>query len=137
MKNKGKKIPRRGTGYAEVYTIKTDSAPLRGIPDGLGLVVDEGLFAVRVGGAADFALGTVASAGGAVLATIGDNLQVQFFPVLPRPEFLEVGLGLLDIFPVGQSPPLGEAVDMRIDRKGGDLESVDHDDTGGFMTDAR
>ena len=101
---------------------------------GSGLVRDDRFFAMGEVGAANDALGAVATSGGAVLAAVGDDLQVELFPLLGWPEFFEVGLGLDDVFAGGEFPALGEAVDVGVDGEGGNLEGVDHDDAGGFVS---
>jgi hypothetical protein len=59
----------------------------------------------------------VTAAGGAVLPSIENQLNMQLVPALRRKEFFKIGLGLLNAFAVRQLPALREAVDMRIDRK--------------------
>src|SRR5690606_30754239 len=71
-----------------------------------------GMLAVGVAGAADIAAGTVAATGGAELATVVDDLQVQVIPSFRREQFFQVPLGLDHTPAIGQPPALGEAVDM-------------------------
>ncbi len=111
---------------------RSERAPLMGTF--LSFVHDYGLFAVGKTGAADDAFGAVATSGGAMLATIGDELQMEFFPRLRWPKFFEVGFGLDDVFSVGEFPALGKAMDVRIDGEGGDFKGVDHYNAGGFMS---
>lgn len=85
---------------------------------------------------AEEALFAVAAAGGAVLAAVEDDLEVEFVPGVSGEEFFEVVFGLCDVFALGEFPTFGEAVDVCIDGEGGDAEGLGHDDGSGFMSDA-
>ena len=52
-------------------------------------------------------------------------------------EFLQVALGLFDVFSGGEFPAVGEAVDVRVHRKRGHAEGLRHDDGGGLVAHAR
>src|ERR1700733_14441881 len=58
--------------------------------------------------AAELTGGAVAAAGGAVLATEVDDLEVQLVPAFPGEELFQVALGLLHGLAVGEFPALGE-----------------------------
>ena len=66
-----------------------------------------------------------------------NDLQVEFIPGLLGKEALEILLGLLDRFPVGQAPSLGQTVNMGINRKGWDTEGLGHDHLCGLVAHAR
>ena len=68
---------------------------------GLRFFYLNGLAAIGKAGAANFALQSVTSAGGAAFASIRDDLQVQIFPVIWMIEFFEVFFGLNHIFSRG------------------------------------
>ena len=92
--------------------------------------------AFRKKGAADPADGAVAASGGAVFAPVENDLEVEFVPPFTGEGALQVFFGFDDVFPGGQFPSLGEAVDVGIDGKGGDAKGLAHHDRGGFVADA-
>jgi len=49
---------------------------------------------------------------------------------------LEIALGLNDVLSRGEAPPLGAAMNVGVDRKGGMIKGLGHDHGGGLMTDA-
>ena len=58
-------------------------------------------------------------------------------PALLGEEAFEVGLSLLDILSIGESPALGQAMNMCIDREGWDSVGLAHYDRGRFMPHSR
>ena len=49
-----------------------------------------------------------------------DDLKVEAVPSFFRKQFLQYRVPLHHIFPGAQAPALGAAMDVRVDRKGGD-----------------
>ena len=71
-----------------------------------------------------------------MLAAIKDDLQMEPVPSLDREELFQIRFGLNHIFPIGQSPTLGQTMNVRIDRKRRYAEGLGHDDRCRFMSDA-
>ena len=69
----------------------------------------------------------------AVGAPEKNDLQMALFPFAFRENFLEVFFGLLYRRTVGKTPALGETVNVRIHREGGNLERMNHHDAGGLV----
>ena len=72
-----------------------------------------------------------------MLAAVKYDLQMQPIPRLTRKESLEIFFGLNDVFSVGQSPSLGQTMNMCIDWKGRHTECLSHNDRSGFVPDSR
>ena len=89
-----------------------------------------------MGGTTDVANCAVAPACCAVFATIENDLEVEVVPAFAREEPFEVFFCLLDATPIGQAPPLGEAMDMGIDRKGRHAKGLGQDNRCCFVTNA-
>lgn len=70
-----------------------------------------------------------------MLTTVEDDAEMELVPALAGESPLEVALGLDDVFPRGQFPALGEAVNVGIDGESGYTEGLAHDDGGGFVSD--
>ena len=80
-------------------------------------------------------VGEVVAAGRAVLAAEEDDLEVPVVPRLDREHSLEVGFGAFDRRAVREAPPVGEAVDVRVDGEGGHAERLRHHDAGRLVAD--
>ncbi len=65
---------------------------------------------------------------GADLAAVVDDLEVQAGPVCGVVKFLEVGLGLADVFTFCEFPALSEAVNVGVNRESRLTEGLDLDD---------
>ena len=76
-------------------------------------------------------------AGGTVLASEVNDLQMAAAPFAFGEELLEVALGLLDVLAVRQPPPFREAVDVRVEGERRLAERLIHDDARGLVSDAR
>src|SRR5690606_18870489 len=87
------------------------------------------------GPTADRARQEVVPAGRAVLATEEDDLEVTVVPGLDRERRLQVTFDLLDVLAHRESPALGEAVDVGVDRERRDAERLRHHDAGGLVAD--
>ncbi len=93
--------------------------------------------AQRKEGPADEAEGAVATASGAMLSPVENDLKVEFVPGLTGEGALQGFFGFDDVLPGGEFPPLGEAMDVGVDGKCGDAEGLAHDDGSGLVPDAR
>ena len=69
-----------------------------------------------------------------MFAAVVDDLKVQFCPGAFWEECLEVSLGLSNVFAFRKLPTFGEAVNVSVDRDGGGVEGLDHDDGGRFVS---
>lgn len=70
------------------------------------------------------------------MASVEDDLEVEFVPRFDGEDAFEVAFGLGDGASVAEAPAFGEAVDVGIDWEAGDAEGLGHDDLGGFVSDA-
>src|SRR5690606_7072414 len=64
------------------------------------------------------------STGVAMFATVKDNLQMKVVPIFDREKPFEILFGLGNIFTRSQSPALGKAMNMGIERKGRNPKSL-------------
>jgi hypothetical protein len=72
-----------------------------------------------------------------MLSSVIDDLQMQLGPGFLREVLFQVMFGLDDVLAASQFPSRGQAVNMRIDGKGGFAESLAHDNAGRFVPNAR
>ena len=77
------------------------------------------------GGAA--ASGAVAAPGGAMLAAVVSDLQVQSIPTLLRKQAPQILLSLHNVPAIGQAPALSQSMNMSIHRKSRHTEGLRHD----------
>jgi len=96
-----------------------------------------GFLAFGVALSAEHAFGAVAASSGAILPAVKDNLEVKLVPCFRWKQLFQISLGLLDVFPIGQPPSLGQAVNVSVDGKCGYVEGLCHHDTCCFMTHTR
>ena len=62
------------------------------------------------------------------LSPVKDDLEVQVIPALSEKNLFKVALSLYDIASTSQSPALGEAMNVCIDRETGNAEGLSHYD---------
>lgn len=87
---------------------------------------DDGLFAIGEEFATERANGAVAAPGGAVFASIENDLQMQGIPAGFWKNGFQIRFGLDDIFATGELPSLGEAMNVSIDWKGWHPKGLGH-----------
>mgnify|MGYP003667002124 CR=1 FL=1 len=68
-----------------------------------------------------------------MLSTVKNDAEVQRVPFLFRKQPLQIPFRLRDAFARRQSPPLGEPMDVRIDRKGGHPKRLRHHHRSGLV----
>ena len=98
---------------------------------------NDGLLAIGIARATEFALRAVAASSRAEFAAVKNDLQMQIVPTGFREQFLQVRFGLFDVLAIGQPPTLSQAMNVSVDWKGGNAEGLSHHDTGGLVPNAR
>jgi hypothetical protein len=93
------------------------------------------MLALGITGSANITNPAVTPTGGAVFSSVKDDLQVKIIPALSGKCLFKVTLGLNNMTATGQSPALGQSVNMGIDRKAGYAKGLSHDHASGFMAD--
>lgn len=97
-----------------------------------------GLWGRTIQMVADFAGVTVTTSGRAMFTAIEDDPEVEGVPGGLRENAFQVFLDPLDGASLAtEFPPMGETVDMGIDRKGGETKRLGHHHRGGFMPHSR
>jgi hypothetical protein len=92
-----------------------------------------GPFSLGEQGPADLANRAVASVRGAVFSAIINNPQVERIPMCFRKKAFQVALRLHDIRSIREFPPLGEPVNVGVDRKRWKAPYLAHDHRSGFV----
>ena len=102
-----------------------------------GFVDNFGFLAFGIACPAEFTTCAVASPCGAMFATIKNDLQMQTVPVFSREQLFQISFRLFDVFPLSQPPALRQSVNMGVDRKSRNPESLGHHDAGRLVPDSR
>lgn len=71
-----------------------------------------------------------------MFSAVEDDLEVKFVPRFSGENFFQITFGLDDVFSAAELPAFSEAVDVGIDWKGGDSESLCHHHRCGFVANA-
>ncbi len=72
-----------------------------------------------------------------MFSAVEDDLEVELVPRFFGENFFKIAFGLDDVFSAAELPSFGEAVDMGVDWKCWDSESLCHHHRCGFVADPR
>ena len=78
----------------------------------------------------------MAASRSAVFATVENELQMQFVPMLLGKQCFEIAFRLQHRFSAGEFPALCKSMNMGVDREGRRAKALCHDNLCGFVADA-